>query len=212
MNFNVNGIFNPQNRFWSFIEKIVNLCVLSFLWLLFSLPIVTAGASTTAMFQYTLKLARDEEGYVWQTFWKGFKQNFVQATVLWILMAAAGAFLVLDLYCCQFLPFPGTVKWAARVVLVSLLFVYLLTSLYVFPLAAFFRVTLKKAVVHSFIMAVGNLYVSVTILVIYGIFAVITYFLPEFFMVWFTIASYASSHLFGSVFRKYMENDIKTEL
>ena len=99
MNFNVNGIFNPQNRFWSFIEKIVNLCVLSFLWLLFSLPIVTAGAATTAMFQYTLKLARDEEGYVWQTFWKGFKQNFVQATGLWSLMAAAGAFLVRELYC-----------------------------------------------------------------------------------------------------------------
>ena len=25
MNFNINGIFNPENRFWSFIDKIVNL-------------------------------------------------------------------------------------------------------------------------------------------------------------------------------------------
>lgn len=206
---NVNGIFNPQNRFWSFVEKITNLCLLSILWLLFSLPIVTAGAATAALFQYTLKLTRDEEGYVWQTFWKGFKENFFQATALWILVAAAGIFLIADLYCCQFLPFPQAVRWAARVILVSLIFVYLLTSLYVFPLTAFFRVTLKNAVIHSFIMAVGNLYVSVTILVIYGIFGVITYFLPEFFMVWFTLAGYASSHLFGSVFRKYMDNDVE---
>ena len=78
----VNGIFNPQNRFWSFMEKIMNLCALSLLWLLFSIPILTAGAATVAMFQYTLKLSRDEEGYVWKTFIRGFLKNFIQATIL----------------------------------------------------------------------------------------------------------------------------------
>ncbi len=207
---NINGIFNPQNRFWSFVEKIANLFLLSFLWLLFSLPVVTAGAATTALFSYTLQLARDEEGYVWQTFWKSFKENFLQATAEWILMAAAGLFLLADLYCCQFLPFPQAVRWAARVVLASAFFVYFLTCLYVFPLTAFFRVTLKNAVTHSFIMAVGNLYVSVTILVIYAIFGVFLYFLPEFFMIWFTLAGYAASHLYCGVFRKYMDADAET--
>ena len=50
MNFNINGIFNPENRFWSFIDKLVNLCLLGVLWALFSLPVVTAGAATTALF------------------------------------------------------------------------------------------------------------------------------------------------------------------
>ena len=203
----INGIFNPQNRFWSFMEKIMNLCAISFLWLLFSLPLVTAGASTVALFQYTLKLTRDEEGYIWRTFFRGFKKNFVQATVLWIGMAAAGAFLVFDLYCCQFMPVPGAVKWAVRVALASLIFVYLLTSLYILPLVAFFHTTVKRAVAHSFIMAMGHLYFSVTVLVVYAIAGVITYFVPVLFMVWFTLASYVASHLFGFVFRKYVESD-----
>ena len=56
---NVNGIFNPQNRFWSFIENMMNLCVLGLLWLLCSLPLITAGASTAAMFHYTLELTKN---------------------------------------------------------------------------------------------------------------------------------------------------------
>ena len=203
----VNGIFNPQNRFWSFMEKVMNLCAISFLWLLFSLPIVTAGASTVALFQYTLKLTRDEEGYIWRTFIRGFRRNFFQATALWIGMVAVGAFLVFDLYCCQFMPVPAAAKWAVRVLLVSLIFVYLLTVLYILPLVAFFHTTLKKAVVHSFIMAMGNLYVSVTILVVYGIAGVVTYFIPMLFMVWFALASYVASHLYGSVFRRYVDSD-----
>lgn len=203
---NINGIFNPQNRFWSFMEKIMNLCALGFLWLIFSIPLVTAGAATVALYQYTLRLSRNEEGYVWRTFFQGFRSNFLQATVLWLIMAAAGAFLILDLYGCQYIPGPSGVKWAMRVLLTSLLLVYVLASLYIFPLVAFFRTTVRKALVHSFVMAVGNLYVSVTVLVIYAIGGIAAYFMPMLFMVWFSLASYAASHLFGTVFYKYVKN------
>lgn len=203
---NLNGIFNPQNRFWSFMEKIMNLCVLGFLWLIFSIPLVTAGAATVALYQYTLRLSRNEEGYVWRTFIQGFRSNFLQATALWLIMAAAGAFLILDLYGCQYLPGPSGVKWAMRVLLTSLLLVYVLASLYIFPLVAFFRTTVRKALVHSFVMAVGNLYVSVTVLVIYAIGGIAAYFMPMLFMVWFSLASYGASCLLGPVFRRYVED------
>lgn len=204
---NINGIFNPQNRFWSFMEKIVNLCVLSFLWVLFSLPVITAGASTAALFHYTLKLAKDEEGYVAKTFFRAFKKNFLQATILWLLILFAGAFLVLDLYYCQFMTGLGAVRWAVTFGLVSLLIVYFLTIIYVFPLLAFFQTQVKKCIAHSFVMAMGNLYVSVTIVVIYVVSAVASYFIPVLFMVWFTLASYGASHFFRFVFEKYMKNE-----
>ena len=203
----VNGIFNPQNRFWSFMEKIMNLCALSLLWLLFSIPILTAGASTVAMFQYTLKLSRDEEGYVWKTFIRGFLKNFIQATILWLILAAALLFLSFDLYCCQFITFSAGARWGARILILSLILLTLMAGLYLFPLTAFFHTTVRRALVHSFIMAVGNLYVTVTIMVIYAAGAVMTYFIPPLFMVWFTFASYGASHLFGFVFRRYIQND-----
>ena len=81
---NINGIFNPENRFFTFMDKVMNLCFLGILWALFSLPVITIGASTTALFQYTLKLIRNEEGYVWRSFRKSFVKNFVPATLLWL--------------------------------------------------------------------------------------------------------------------------------
>ena len=94
MNFSANGLFNPENRFWVFMEKIMNLCVIGFLWLLFSLPVITIGASTTALFSYTLKLTRNEEGYIFKSFWKSFRENFVLSTVIWLASAAVGGFLM----------------------------------------------------------------------------------------------------------------------
>ncbi|MFR3822641.1 MAG: DUF624 domain-containing protein [Hungatella hathewayi] len=55
-------------------ERVTDICVLSFFWFLFSIPAVTVGAATTALFQYTLRLTADEEGYVWKTFRKGLRR------------------------------------------------------------------------------------------------------------------------------------------
>lgn len=88
MTMDLNRIFNPQNKFFMFMEKVMNLCLLGILWALFSLPVITVGASTAALFQYTLRLTRDEEGYVWKSFWNAFKKNFVPATMVWAAAAA----------------------------------------------------------------------------------------------------------------------------
>lgn len=204
----INGIFNPENKFFMFMEKVMNLCLLGMFWVLFSLPVITAGASTTAFFQYTLRLTRDEEGYVWKTFWNGFKKNFFSATLLWIVMVAAGAFLAVDLYGCKFLPFSGTVKWGIRILLVSIIFVYLLTIVYVFPLSAFFKIPLKKVIWDSFVMAVGNLHISVVALLIYGTGALLAWYFTELFMIWFALAGYLVSLLMRRVFERYMESDV----
>ena len=207
MNFDANGLFNPENKFWMFMDKIMNLCVIGFLWLLFSLPVVTAGAATTALFSYTLRMTQNEEGYIFKSFWNSFRENFVRSTMLWLCVAGIGLFLAVDLYACQFLPFGTSVRLGVRIVLARIGFVYFLTVLYVFPLTSAFSISFKKTVMDALIMSVGNLYVSVTILVIYGIFAVVSWFVPVLFMVWFALASYFASHFYHSVFQRYMPED-----
>lgn len=207
MRWNVNRFFNPENRFWAFMEKVTDICVLSFFWFLFSIPVVTAGAAATALFQYTLRLTADEEGYVWKTFREGFKKNFVQATILWIGAVLVGAFLVFDLWCCQFLAPLGAIRFIVFFLLTAAAFVYLLTIIYLFPLLAFFHVDTVKVIRDSFVMSVGNLHISITILVIYGITAVITYFFPMLFMFWFALGSYAASFFYRFIFYKYIKEE-----
>ena len=55
-------LLNPDNRVMGVITKIADTVLLNFLWFLFSLPIVTAGAATTALFDISLRMVNDEEG------------------------------------------------------------------------------------------------------------------------------------------------------
>lgn len=204
MNLDVNGLFNPENRFWMFMEKLMNLCVILILWLICSLPVITAGAATTAMFGYTLKLTHDEEGYVVKTFFRGFRQNFLRATVLWLMILLAGGVLGLDFHLCRFLAAPGSVKMGLRAALGSLALICLLTSVYVFPLTAYFKAGLKQTIVHSFVMAMGNLWISAAVLVICGIGAALSWFYSSFFLIWISLAVYFVSFCLRFVFEKYM--------
>ena len=83
-------IFNYDNGFWRFMGKLWDALVLNILWVVCCIPLVTVGAATTAVYYVALKLARDEEGYVISSFFKSFKENFRQATALWLVLAADG--------------------------------------------------------------------------------------------------------------------------
>lgn len=201
----INAVFNPENRFWMFMDKVTDAVIISILWLVCSLPVVTMGAATTAVFQFTLHQVRDEEGYVWKSFFHAFRQNFRQATVLWLGGLAVGTFLAVDLYVCMRIPMPGSLRLASLAGLACLGLIYLLTMVYVLPLIACFQVRTKAAVRDAFVMAVGNLPVSLLILVIYGAFAVLACYRPGAAVFCVGLAIFVSSYLFHFVFRRYGE-------
>lgn len=207
MNFNINGIFNPENRFWSFIDKIVNLCLLGILWTLFSLPVVTAGASTTALFGYTLPLTEDEEGYVWQTFIRTFRKHFVKSTVFWIGILAGEGFLVYDLYCCLHLNVPGALRIVAFAVLACLIIVFSLTAVWLFPLTVYEDGTIRQTLSRAVVLAVGNPGMTVAIVLLYALFGIAVYYIPVLFMVWFAFFSYLTSYFYRATFRKYLQKE-----
>lgn len=81
------GIFNQNGGFVKFMNKALDILLVNILWVIFSLPIVTIGASTCAAFYVTLKMVDEEEGYIAKTFVKGFKDNFKQGTIMWLVTA-----------------------------------------------------------------------------------------------------------------------------
>ena len=67
-----------------------NLVCLNILWLLCSLPIVTAGASTAAMYYVVFQYINDQDDAVLKPFLKAFKENFRTATPVWMLNLLIG--------------------------------------------------------------------------------------------------------------------------
>ena len=72
----MNNLFNPENKFWSFIGKIADVFCISILWVVCSIPIITAGAANAALHHFCLHLAGDTEDMVLRGFFRPFKANF----------------------------------------------------------------------------------------------------------------------------------------
>lgn len=69
-------IFSTDGIIYKIIQGLVNIVKINFLWMLFSLPIVTLGGATIAAFDVSMKLNAGEEGYVARDFVKSFRKNF----------------------------------------------------------------------------------------------------------------------------------------
>lgn len=89
--------FSMDNKFFTFMGKVADLFILNILCLICCIPIVTAGASITAMFYVTIKMVKNEESYIIKSFFKSFKQNFKQATVINLIMLVLAVILYVDM-------------------------------------------------------------------------------------------------------------------
>ena len=73
--FIMSNLFNLDGPVLQFINKIVYSVYLNILWFICCIPVVTAGASTAALFYVTLKISRNEEGNITKAFFHSFKAN-----------------------------------------------------------------------------------------------------------------------------------------
>lgn len=103
----MNSLFSINSPLWRFMDKALRLVWLNLLWLLCCLPIVTIGSATAALYSVTLKYVRDEESYLTRSFFKALKENFLPATLIWIIMTVCGIILGVDLVLYLRMPSPG---------------------------------------------------------------------------------------------------------
>lgn len=191
------------------LSKLGDMFILNFIYVLSCIPIITIGASTTALYYTTLKMAENNESYVWRDYWKAFKSNLKQATVIWLIVFAGWAVVALDFLIAGGLSMQlGTVV-AIGVVVVA---VFLgLLGLYVFPLLARFDNTVVRTMKNAVMIAIRHLPSTILIALIHAApllvaFVSIEAFLKGFIVIMLFAASplaYLESKLFVKVFRRY---------
>jgi uncharacterized membrane protein YesL len=86
-----------ENRIIRALTRVFDLMVLNVLCLLTSLPVVTAGASLTALYSVTMKMRVREEGYIVRDYLKAFRKNLKTGTIEFIIIAAAEFLIVMDM-------------------------------------------------------------------------------------------------------------------
>ena len=156
--------FSMDNKFFTFMNKVADLCILNIICLVCCIPIVTAGASITAMYYVTLKMVRNEEAYIVRSFFKSFKDNFKQATIINLIMIAVGAVLYLDLNVAKNMP--GSAGQIFHVIFMAFVIIYYVLFLYVYPILARFYNTIRNTIKNALFMAIRHLPYTVVMVLI----------------------------------------------
>ena len=196
--------FDMDSPFMRFLSRVGDLMIMNCLVILCCIPVITAGAAFTAMHYVLLKIVRGEEGYLIRGFFKSFKENFRQATIIWILML-----LVIGVYAGDSLIFNYsglTFPKALVVVVVSVAVLLLMAAVYVFPLQARFENTVKNTLKNAMILAFANLPKTLLMVGCYIIPVVIAYFssyaLLFVFMFGISAPAYAAAWIYSGIFKK----------
>lgn len=159
-------IFSEDSKIVIFLTGVFDVMFLGFLWLMFSLPIITIGASTTAVYYTVVKGIRRKRGYIWKNFWGSFKMNFFQATLLWVGSIILDGSLALGIY----LTVTDMDGMGARILMflcIVVLVLILLMDMYFFPVLSRFKMSLKEIIKTCFILGIKHLPVSIICLVIF---------------------------------------------
>ena len=163
------NLLNPDSPVLMFITRLVYAVWLNILWFVCSIPLITIGASTTALFTVTLKMARNEEGNITSQFFKAFADNFKFSTKVWLILMAVLAVLAVDGYALNRLRYTGAV-WTilfAFWIVASVMFFCIL--MYIFPLMAHFENTVGAMLKNALFISIRYLICTAAMLAIYFI-------------------------------------------
>lgn len=199
--------FTPDNPVMEFIAKIFDLVILNLIFIFSCVPIITIGASTSALSYVTLKMVRGEDPYIWRNFWKSFRQNFKQGTLVWIFSILIFIFLGMDFY---IINSQNTSLFAVvRILLWIVCAVALSVFLYVFPVISHFVCTTKQALKNALLMTFGHLPYTLMMLALAGLLLFLCSSSSKLFAMivvlsgicGFSVVSFVYSIMFDRIFR-----------
>lgn len=199
-------LFSLDSPIMVFLTKIADLMILNVITLLLCIPIVTAGSAITALYYMTIKLVRDEETYIVKGYFKSFKQNFKQATIIWLIMLILGFLLGYDFFIMTQMP-GSAVRTVILVILVLVTICYVFTSLYIFPVLSRFDNTIKNTVKNAFLMSVLSLPKTILIILI-NLLPIVLLLLtlqsmPFIILFGFSGVAYMCSFFYSKTFKKF---------
>ena len=82
------NFFNPERGFFRFCGKLADILMLSLLWLVCCLPVITIGTSTAALYNSAVKCVRNGENQPYVKFRDFMKANFKAGIPVSILIVA----------------------------------------------------------------------------------------------------------------------------
>jgi len=198
------GFFNMDGPFFRFGNAVADIMILSLLWIAFSIPIITIGASTTALFYVTTRRISDRQGYLFRDFSSSFKANFKRSTLLWLLWLLFFTIIVTNIWLLPRMDIDATLSSILLPIQIIILIELLITAIYLFPLTARFDMGFLQTIKSAFFMANRHIFATVSILItIAAIFLSAVFVFEPILFFAMGLYAYGASFMIMGVFKKY---------
>ena len=200
-----------ENPVVSFLNKMADLILLNLLFLICCIPVITVGPAVTALYAVSLRSVRCGDGYVVQTFFRSFRQNFKQSFVAGIAGLCFVLLLFVDLFFWRNADL-GAFSTSMTVVSVCVGYLVFIVFLWLFPVIAKLENPLKVQIKNAAAMAVAHFFpytLIVSAIVFAAAYMAYTSIIADVLMllVGFALFSYVCSFFFYKVFAKYISEE-----
>ena len=200
--------FNPDNPFFRFINTLTAFIGLNVMFLITCLPIVTIGAAITALYGTTLKYVENDSTYLFRTYWKTLKTNFLRSTAGFLIFAVAGFVIGYNLIFWHSMKSGISYVFFPLFIIVAIVIV--LMFMYFFPLQARFQTSFKQTWKNSLLLPIAS-FKETLIIILITIAAVTLAVFSTAFRVLFIIfgiafVAYCESFFYARAFKKFQNN------
>ncbi|GAB3167809.1 YesL family protein [Myceligenerans halotolerans] len=204
-------ILHPDSPLLRFLTRVADLMILNLLFVVTSVPVVTLGASLTALNYTAMKILTDEHESVTGDYLRSFRANFRQATLLGLAVAFLGLVLAAWYVAAEILGISVVVRFVLQAICYLIAFRVVLVALYAFPYLAKFENSVLDVLNNSRKLSVRHLFASLAVLVVTALPVVVTAFYPAvagYGLLWFLIGfagiAFVNAVVFTGVFGKYI--------
>ncbi len=206
-----------DNWIFRIINRMCDLAALNLCWVICSLPIITMGAATTALFDMEMKLWNKTEGYIFKGFFLSFRENFKKSTIIWLGLLFSAIVFAGDYYYWNYVNVEcSIVLYVLMMALILFLsIVWICVILYAFPLTAVFDSGIIKTCMNGFFLAIRH-FPTTLLLIAIPIGCTATIFLNKYasFLLFFlgiSLICYINTFFYRLVFKKYISEESETE-
>ena len=186
------SFFSPKSMGTKILTGLTNLIIVNLVFIITCIPLITIGASITALYRITVSIVAGDNPAVLREYFKSLKYNFVKSTLFFLLYLALGAFFGFEIYMVRTM-MAENMQWV-QYPAYFFIFAVFASACYAFPLIAWFEESFKQVLKNSLLIALTNLPFTIMQAVIAAVFILLVdynYAIPLSFVCFMGIASIA---------------------
>lgn len=200
-------LFNYDGPLVTIIRKLWSILIAGILFLIACIPVFTAGASFTALYDVTERNLKNDRGYAAGGFIESFRKNWRQTLPAGAVIAAVLAVFEADIFLMKEFLDNGHVIGNMYILFRVLQCLLLIYSVWVFTQIACFENSMKQILKNALVLAVRHLGASICIALLLAAGAVVIWILPISVLIVPVLVTWFLTALLGPIFRRYSNEE-----